>query len=153
VAFGLVWLFALCAAAWSAGLPSSPSSCSACDQAARLLYIDRRGCRFRSYPVSEQRPRGSCLCRCSATRFVSVPLGWSPPAGRACYNTPRGIASIFFLAFQAEPLQGAAPLASSSCPCCASYLPQAGSVAKKSHSEAIERLFFSSPAHTATHNS
>jgi hypothetical protein len=40
----------------------------------------------------------------------------------------RGIASVFFLAFQAEPLQGAAPLVSSSCSCCASYLPQAGSV-------------------------
>jgi hypothetical protein len=35
--FGLVWLFALCAAACSAGLPSSPTSCSVCDQAARLL--------------------------------------------------------------------------------------------------------------------
>ena len=40
----------------------------------------------------------------------------------------QGDAPNFLSAFQAEPLQGAAPLVSSSCSCCASYLPQAGSV-------------------------
>jgi hypothetical protein len=39
VASGLVWVFALYAAAWGTGLPSSPSSCSTCDQAARLLLL------------------------------------------------------------------------------------------------------------------
>jgi hypothetical protein len=53
-----------------------------------------------------------------------------PPPSKYSHSqqTQRGIASIFFLAFQAEPLQGTAPLASSSCPCCAPYQPQAGPV-------------------------
>jgi hypothetical protein len=35
LSFGLVWLFALCEAAWSAGLPSSPTSCPLAQPAAR----------------------------------------------------------------------------------------------------------------------
>jgi hypothetical protein len=34
LSFGLVWLFALCEAAWSAGLPSSPTSCPLAQPAA-----------------------------------------------------------------------------------------------------------------------
>jgi hypothetical protein len=33
----------------------------------------------------EQRPRGSCLCRCSATRFMSVPLEWSPTTEKSAH--------------------------------------------------------------------
>jgi hypothetical protein len=36
----------------------------------------------RFYLGSEQRLRGSCPCRCSAACFVSVLLGWPPPALR-----------------------------------------------------------------------
>jgi hypothetical protein len=38
----------------------------------------RGGADFGNTRPNEQRPRDSCLCRCSAMRFMSVSLGWSP---------------------------------------------------------------------------
>jgi hypothetical protein len=71
--------------------------------------------RFGSTRSCEQRPRASCLCRCSATRCMSVPLGRSPPAlrGRCALGQTRSGLGVWV----ARPRGSGASKAAAVLPC------------------------------------